>query len=247
MALVGHGRVHVARAGARRRARRAHRSLLVRRRAVRDGDRPAGVRGRDAGAMFDAILNRTPVDPTLLNPVLPPRLQTSSPEHSRRTGRCDTRTRLICAPTCSASHAISSRGVVPIGGGRASPARRATDGCSRRSGSRSWRLRLARCGTAGCPGVARQSTRSPCCRSPTSMAALTPSTFSDGITESLIRDLSQVQSLKVTARSRVFRYRGKDMDPRAIGCGLERPCRPVRPIAATRRHRRRADGADGRG
>ena len=41
--------------------------------------------------------------------------------------------------------------------------------------------------------------------------------LSDGITESLIRDLSQVQSLKVTARSRVFRYRGKDVDPQAIG------------------------------
>ena len=41
--------------------------------------------------------------------------------------------------------------------------------------------------------------------------------LSDGITESLIANLSQVRSLRVTARSTVFRYKGKEMDPQKIG------------------------------
>ena len=44
-----HGRVHVAGAGARARPRRAHRSLFVRRRAVRDGDGHAAVHRHDVG------------------------------------------------------------------------------------------------------------------------------------------------------------------------------------------------------
>jgi eukaryotic-like serine/threonine-protein kinase len=41
--------------------------------------------------------------------------------------------------------------------------------------------------------------------------------LSDGITESLINNLSQVRSLRVTARSTVFRYKGTEADPRKVG------------------------------
>jgi len=44
--------------------------------------------------------------------------------------------------------------------------------------------------------------------------------LSDGITESLIANLSQVRSLHVTARSTVFRYKGKEIDPQKIGQDL---------------------------
>jgi len=44
--------------------------------------------------------------------------------------------------------------------------------------------------------------------------------LSDGITESLIANLSQVRSLRVTARSTVFRYKGKETDPQKIGQDL---------------------------
>ena len=37
--------------------------------------------------------------------------------------------------------------------------------------------------------------------------------LSDGITESLINSLSRISSLRVVARSRVFRYKGKEIDP----------------------------------
>jgi len=44
--------------------------------------------------------------------------------------------------------------------------------------------------------------------------------LSDGITESLIYNLSQLPSLRVTARSTVFRYKGTEMDPQKIGQDL---------------------------
>ena len=44
--------------------------------------------------------------------------------------------------------------------------------------------------------------------------------LSDGITESLIRTLSQFPSLRVPARAAVFRYKGKDADPQQVGRDL---------------------------
>jgi TolB-like protein/Tfp pilus assembly protein PilF len=44
--------------------------------------------------------------------------------------------------------------------------------------------------------------------------------LSDGITESLINNLSQISTLRVMARSTVFRYKGKDADPRKAGRDL---------------------------
>jgi TolB-like protein/tetratricopeptide (TPR) repeat protein/tRNA A-37 threonylcarbamoyl transferase component Bud32 len=50
-------------------------------------------------------------------------------------------------------------------------------------------------------------------------ASGTPDTeyLSDGITETLINDLSQLPGVRVAARSLVFRYKGKDVDPLQIG------------------------------
>jgi eukaryotic-like serine/threonine-protein kinase len=45
--------------------------------------------------------------------------------------------------------------------------------------------------------------------------------LSDGLTESLISTLSQLPDLKVMARSTVFRFKGKDDDPRQIGQTLQ--------------------------
>ena len=41
--------------------------------------------------------------------------------------------------------------------------------------------------------------------------------FSDGITETIINNLSQLPQLKVMARSTVFRYKGQDIDPQEVG------------------------------
>jgi eukaryotic-like serine/threonine-protein kinase len=44
--------------------------------------------------------------------------------------------------------------------------------------------------------------------------------LSDGITESIISSLSQLSQLKVMARSTVFQYKGRDVDPRKVGHDL---------------------------
>lgn len=44
--------------------------------------------------------------------------------------------------------------------------------------------------------------------------------LSDGITESIIGSLSQLSHLKVMARSTVFQYKGKEVDPRKVGHDL---------------------------
>jgi serine/threonine protein kinase/Flp pilus assembly protein TadD len=41
--------------------------------------------------------------------------------------------------------------------------------------------------------------------------------LSDGLTESLINSISQLSNLKVIARSSVFRYKGRTVDPRVVG------------------------------
>ncbi len=45
--------------------------------------------------------------------------------------------------------------------------------------------------------------------------------LSDGLTESLISGLSQLPNLRVMARSTVFKYKGKEEDPQAIGQALK--------------------------
>jgi serine/threonine protein kinase/tetratricopeptide (TPR) repeat protein len=45
--------------------------------------------------------------------------------------------------------------------------------------------------------------------------------LSDGITESVISSLSRLPGLRVMARSTVFRYKGKDLDPLAVGRELK--------------------------
>jgi eukaryotic-like serine/threonine-protein kinase len=45
--------------------------------------------------------------------------------------------------------------------------------------------------------------------------------LSDGITESLINNLTQLRGLRVMARSTVFRFKGKDADPQKIGRDLQ--------------------------
>ena len=44
--------------------------------------------------------------------------------------------------------------------------------------------------------------------------------LSDGMTETLINSLSQIPNLSVKARSSVFRYKGKDLDPKKIASEL---------------------------
>ena len=44
--------------------------------------------------------------------------------------------------------------------------------------------------------------------------------LSDGLSESLIDKLSQLPGLKVIARSSVFKYKGKEIDPQEVANAL---------------------------
>ena len=79
-----HGRLHVARAGARRGARRAHRPVLVRRGALRNG-RPGrkAFTGSTTAVIFHAILNRAPLPALRINPLMPARTR----RHHRQGAR----------------------------------------------------------------------------------------------------------------------------------------------------------------
>ena len=57
--------------------------------------------------------------------------------------------------------------------------------------------------------------------------------LSDGITDNIINALSQMPELRVIARSTVFGYKGRDSDPRRVGCDLQRRLRPHRPRGST--------------
>ena len=41
--------------------------------------------------------------------------------------------------------------------------------------------------------------------------------LSDGISEALINSLTELQQLRVIARSTAFRYKGREVDPQAVG------------------------------
>ena len=60
--------------------------------------------------------------------------------------------------------------------------------------------------------------------------------ISDGLTESIINNLTQLPNLKVIARSSVFRYKGKEVDPFGRRQRTRRARRSDRQTAATRRH-----------
>jgi eukaryotic-like serine/threonine-protein kinase len=59
----------------------------------------------------------------------------------------------------------------------------------------------------------------PCCLSPQSGSQDTEY-LSDGITETLINDLSKLPKLSVMSRSFVFRYKARDADPQAVAKDL---------------------------
>ena len=49
----------------------------------------------------------------------------------------------------------------------------------------------------------------------------TPEYLSEGISEALINSLTELQQLRVIARSTAFQYKGKDVDPRRVGRELQ--------------------------
>jgi len=181
-------------------------------------------RGDTPGIITEAILNRAPVAPVRLNPDVPAELEriiTKALEKNRNLRyqhASEIRTDLQRLKRDTDSTRVTAlSGVAPV------------------VGSRPWwrnRMALAAGGVvlaallafAGWSTVFRS--RSEAIDSvavlPFVNASTDPDTeyLSDGITESLIGQLSQIPRLKVMARSTVFRYKGRNIDPQKVGRDL---------------------------
>jgi eukaryotic-like serine/threonine-protein kinase len=185
-------------------------------------------RGDTPGAMFDSILNRAPVPPVRINPDTPPKLEEiinkslEKDRNLRYQHASDIRTDLQrlkrdteTGKTATISSADSNATKPPW-----------------------WRSKTAIAGAVSCVLVAlvigaavfhsNQHADKP---SPIDSVAVLPVTansndqnaqfLSDGITDSLIDSLSQIPNLKVMSRNSVFHYKGREIDPEAVGRELK--------------------------
>jgi eukaryotic-like serine/threonine-protein kinase len=180
-------------------------------------------RGDTSGVLFHAILERVPTPPIRINPDIPPKLEQiinkalEKDRNLRYQHASEMRADLQRLKRDTDSERASALGGVISVGPRLS-----------------WRRRTAL--TAG--GVAlvalfvlgtwfavlrpRGGAIDSLAVLPFVNTSADPSTeyLSDGITESVINNLSQLPSLRVMARSTVFRYKGKEADPQKIGQDL---------------------------
>jgi eukaryotic-like serine/threonine-protein kinase len=181
-------------------------------------------RGDTSGVMFESILNRAPAPAIRLNPDVPPKLEdiisralekdrslrfqhASEMEAELKRLKRDTETGKTAAIGGTDSEATKTpwwRGKVVI------------------SGAVSFVLVALVIGAAVFHSKQHADKDSPI----DSVAVLpvvanssdqTAQFLSDGITDSLIDRLSQVPNLKVMSRSSVFHYKGREVDPQAVG------------------------------
>jgi serine/threonine protein kinase/tetratricopeptide (TPR) repeat protein len=187
-------------------------------------------RGESSGAIFDAILHKTPPSPSLLNPSLPPKLddiaskalekdKTLRYQHAadmradlKRLTRDAESSKSVPAQTSETiaptSHQKSKLRLLGFLGTLALLAAIAGGGFYY------WRSH------SGAAAQIQSIAVIPFTSSGTGSSAGNASDadfLSDGITESLIGSLAHVPELKVKSRSSVYRYKGKDVDVPQVG------------------------------
>jgi serine/threonine protein kinase/tetratricopeptide (TPR) repeat protein len=166
-------------------------------------------RGETSGVVADAILNRTPAAPVRLNPDLPPELEAIITKALEK----DRKLRYQSASDLRADLQRVKRDAGMVHVAAAKSARAAETGVWRRNKPT---------GAVPIDSIAVL---------PLTNGGGDPDTeyLSDGISESVINNLAQLRSVRVMARSTVFRYKGRDPDPQQIGRELR-----VRAILAGR-------------
>ena len=177
-------------------------------------------RGSTTGEIFDAILNRPALSPLRLNPSLPPKLEDvinkalEKDRNLRYQHASEVRSDLQRLKRDTDSQHIASGEV-------AAPAARRTRKATLAAAAVALLLAIG-------AGWAYLHFR-PSGTHISSLAVLPflnttkdPNTeyLSDGITETLIDNLSQIPNLRVMAPATIFSYKGKDVDPRQVGRDL---------------------------
>ncbi len=179
--------------------------------------------GNTTAVLFDAILNRMPTPPGRVNPDLPPQLE----HFLNKALEKDRKLRYQTASDLGSDLARLKRDT--------ESARVAAVGPAAVPQARPWWRGKAALAVGGIALAALLAlgawfavyrTRGEAIDSvavlPFVNASADPNTeyLSDGITESLINNLSQLPNLRVMARSTVFRYKGKEADPQKVGQDL---------------------------
>ncbi len=179
--------------------------------------------GNTSAVIFEAILNRTPTPPLRLNPELPPELDriiSKALEKDRAMRyqsaaelRADAK-RLKRNTDSARVSAVGSAAVPQAGPWWRGKTALATGGIGLAA--------LLALGAWFTVFRTRGEAIDSVAVLPFVNASADPNTeyLSDGITESVINNLSQLQSLRVMARSTVFRYKGKEADPQKVGQDL---------------------------
>jgi serine/threonine protein kinase/tetratricopeptide (TPR) repeat protein len=194
-------------------------------------------RGDTSGVTFDSILNKAPLPAVRLNPELPPKLEDiiSKALEKDRDIRCQTAAEL-CADLKRVKRDLDSGRAAAGSGSSASvvsvPASSSsTPIVSPGLGFRKYLIAgvvAVLLVAAAVLGYFRRAASG--ARMVGSIAVLpfvnatsdaNNEYLSDGLTESLISALSRLPDLKVMARSTVFRFKGKEEDPRQIGQTLK--------------------------
>ena len=183
--------------------------------------------GQTTAIIFDEILNRMPTPPARVNPHVPPALEQiivkalDKDRELRYGSAADLKADLkrLKRETESVSAAAAVQQSKAVEGATSSPRRIAKPAI--------W---IGAALVVALAAVASYVLLKGRGDSVDSMAVLpfvnasgSPDTeyLTDGITETLINSLSQLQGIRVTARSLAFRYKGKDVDPLKAGQDLK--------------------------
>jgi eukaryotic-like serine/threonine-protein kinase len=194
-------------------------------------------RGDTSGVMFDSILNKAPLPAVRLNPELPPKLEDiiSKALEKDRDIRCQTAAEL-CADLKRVKRDLDSGRSAAGSGSSASavsvPASSSsTPIASPGLGYRKYLIAGIVVVLLVAAAVLGYFRRAGSGAGKVGSIAVLPFVnatsdanneyLSDGLTESLISALSRLPNLKVMARSTVFRFKGKEEDPRQIGQTLK--------------------------
>lgn len=167
--------------------------------------------GSTGGMIIEAVLTRAPIPPRSINPNIPPKLEAIIEKalHKHREARYQQAAEMLAELQRSKRDIELGRGDGAVDeAGTVGTARWSTSGGKRQAGGpHTERVSKTIGSIAVLPFV--NLSRDP-----------EHEYLSDGITGSLINNLASVPKLRVMAQSTVFRYRGREIDPQAVGRDL---------------------------